>query len=51
MIIQKLNFIQDQTSIHFRERKQNPVSTAYHPQFPVSVRPYCACEETEKKIK
>lgn len=51
MIIQKLNFIQDQTSIHFRGRKQNPVSTAYHLQFPVSVRPYCTCEETEKKKK
>lgn len=40
MIIQKLNFVQDQKSINFRERKQNPVSTAYHLRFPVSVRIY-----------
>lgn len=40
MIIQKLNYVKDKTSIYFRERKQNPVSTTYHLQFPIPVRLY-----------
>lgn len=48
MIIQKLNFIQDQISVYFREITLNPVSTTYYLQLPISVRTYYTCEETEK---